>query len=92
MSALKRQKLAAETQEERATRLALRREAETHEERAARLEHMSALQRERLAAESEEERATRLANRNVHSDEHLPLLERQSVRSAMRSFHDEMYR
>ena len=38
MSALKRQKLAAETQEERATRLALRRErlaAETHEERAA---------------------------------------------------------
>ena len=83
MSALKRQKLAAETQEERATRLALRRErlaAETHEERAARLERMSALQRERLAVESEEERATRLANRNVHSDEHLPLLERQSVR------------
>ena len=94
MSALKRQKLAAETQEERATRLALQRErlaAETHEERAARLERMSALQRERLAAESEEERATRLANKNVHSDEHLPLLERQNVRSAMRFFHDERF-
>ena len=56
-------RLASETEEERAARLQQMRDrlaAETEEERAARLQQMSANQRHRLASETEEERADRL--------------------------------
>ena len=94
--------------------------SETEEERAARLQRMSANQRHRLAAETEEERTARLALQQMSANQHhrlaaetgserearlqrnregqrgqqpqLPLFEQLSVQAKMRKFHAEIAR
>ena len=70
----RRDRLAAETEEEREARLQqmrVRLAAETPDEREARLQQMSTYQRERLAAETEEEREARLQQMNTFQHERL---------------------
>ena len=67
--------------------------SETEEERAARLQRMSANQRHRLATETEEEREARLQhNREGQRGQQsqLPLFEQPSVQAKMRNFHAEI--
>ena len=67
--------------------------AETPEEREARLQHMSTYQHERLAAETAEEREVRLqCDRQRHRDQQLvqsqlPLFEQHSIQAKMHKFH-----
>jgi predicted Zn-ribbon and HTH transcriptional regulator len=77
MSALQKQRLANESEEERAQRLS----------------HKSALQKQRLASESEEDRADRLAHmRNVRSNEvnHSPQIDLLQVKAKLLKFHQEL--
>ena len=103
LNASQRERLAAETAEERETRLlqlsASQRErlaAETAEEREARQLQWSASRRERLAAEFAEEREARLqCDRQRHREQvvvqsQLPLFQQHSVRSKMLRFHAHM--
>jgi len=105
MSALKKQRLQADTEKERAARLvhmsALHQkglEAETEEERAARLEHMSALKRRRLASESQEERERererekRLPQNGMTNaiNTATPLVEHKGAKHRVLAFHKEL--
>ena len=95
-----RDRLASESEEERAARLQRmsvnqrhRLASETEEERAARLQQMSANQRHRLAAETGSEREARLQrNREEQRGQQsqLPLFEQPSVQAKMRNCHAEI--
>jgi hypothetical protein len=95
MSALKKQRLANELEEERAQRLsnmsALQKQRlanELEEERAQRLSQNSALQKQRLANESKEDRAARLAHmRNVPPN---PQIDLPQVKAKLLKFHREI--
>ena len=93
----RRNRMAAEIEEEREARLQQmsvnQRDslaAETEEEREARLQHMRDNYHDRLAAETEEEREARLqCDRERHRGQQtqLPLFEQPSVQAKMRRFH-----
>ena len=94
-----RDRLAAETPEERETRLQHMRDrlaAETTEERETRLQRMSTNQRERLAVETPEERELRLECYSTRYMEQqsvqpqLPLFQQCSIQAKMRKFHTNM--
>ena len=90
---LRRDRLAAETPNEREVRLQYMRDKLAAEKREARLQHMSTYQHERLAAETAEERELRLqCDRQRHRDQQLvqsqlPLFEHHSIRAKMDKFH-----
>ena len=83
-----RDRVAAETDEEREVRLQQMRDrvaAETSEEREGRLQQMSDHQRDRLAAETPEQRQARLHHRSQR-----PLFEQPCVQTKMAKFHAHM--
>ena len=102
-STRERERMAAETTEERETRLQRMRTnqrerlaVETPEERETRLQRMSTNQRERLAVETPEERELRLECYSTRYMEQqsvqpeLPLFQHCSIQAKMRKFHANM--